>query len=162
MMTVLRSSLFACAAVQIVLAPAVAFAAAPPCGEFALIGGEKDITVIDNTPAGKSPGDVRAGWRRLNDENGAEVGSVQFVATLTEPGATGGDILTGLYAIRFTDGAILTETVYQLADSDDTSQKAGNATLIVTGGTGTFSGVAGTIEIEPGTAPRYLFNLQCP
>lgn len=157
-----RSGVFACAALMIGFAPVSASAEAPPCGEFALIGGEKDIAVIDNPPPGKSPGDVRAGWRRLNDENGTEVGSVQFVATLTEPGANGGDILTGLYAIRFTDGAILTETVYQLADAEDTSQKAGNATLIVTGGTGTFSGATGAIVIEPGVAPRYLFDLHCP
>lgn len=157
-----HSRALACAALVIGLAPAVASAATPSCGEFALVGGEKEVTVIDNPPAGKSPGDVRAGWRRLNDESGADVGSVQFVATLTQPGAKGGDVLTGLYAIRFIDGAIMTQTVYQLADSDDTSQKAGSATLIVTGGTGTFSGAAGTIVIEPGTAPRYLFNLHCP
>ena len=51
------------------LVPAVAAeAAGPACGSFVLFGGEKGINVIDNPPEGKSPGDVRAGWRKLADE----------------------------------------------------------------------------------------------
>ena len=68
------------------LFPAVAAeAAGPECGSFILVGGEKGINVIDNPPEGKSPGDVRAGWRKLADESGSPAGSVQFVTTLTEP-----------------------------------------------------------------------------
>ena len=54
------------------------------------------------------------------------------------------------------------QTVYQLPDSTDTSQKASNAVLVVTGGTGPYAGAAGTIEIVAGEAPRYLFELRCP
>jgi hypothetical protein len=141
---------------------ATADAAGPACGSFTLVGGEKGINVIDNPPAGKSPGDVRAGWRKLADEAGAAVGSVQFVATLTEPGAPGGDILAGEYFVRLPDGYIASQTVYQLPDSTDTSQKAQNAVLVVTGGTGPYAGAAGTIEIVAGEAPRYVFDLHCP
>ncbi len=87
---------------------------------------------------------------------------MQFVATLTEPNAEGGDILAGQYYIRLPDGYIATQTVYQLPDSTDTSQKASNAVLVVTGGTGIYAGAAGTIEIVAGEAPRYLFELRCP
>lgn len=154
--------LAAITAVVVATAPALAEAAGPSCGAFTLVGGEKGIAVIDNPPAGKSPGDVRAGWRRLADEAGKAVGSVQFMATLTEPGAEGGDILAGQYFIRLADGYIASQTVYQLPDSTDTSQKAQNAILVVTGGTGPYAGATGTIELVAGTAPRYVFDLHCP
>jgi hypothetical protein len=150
------------AAAATVLIPALAEAAGPACGPFVLIGGEKGINVVDNPPAGKSPGDVRAGWRKLADESGAPVGSVQFVATLTEPGAEGGDVLAGQYYVRLPEGYIATQTVYQIPDSTDTSQKAQNAVLVVTGGTGPYAGATGTIEIVAGEAPRYVFDLRCP
>jgi hypothetical protein len=149
----------ACLAVTL---PAAAEASGPACGAFVLVGSEKGINVIDNAPAGKSPGDVRAGWRKLADEAGNPIGAVHFVATLTEPGAEGGDILSGQYFIRLPDGYIASQTVYQLPDSTDTSQKAQNAILVVTGGTGPFAGASGTIEIVAGTAPRYVFDLDCP
>lgn len=131
------------------------------CGAFTLIGGEKGITVVDNPPAGKSAGDMRAGWRRLADEAGAPAGTVDFVAVLTEPDAAGGDVLAGDYYVRLDKGTIASQTVYQLPDAADTSQKARNAVLIVTGGTGAFAGVTGTIEIVAGEAPRYVFDLAC-
>lgn len=146
----------------VVMAPALAEAAGLACGAFTLVGGEKGITVVDNPPEGKSAGDVRAGWRKLADEAGNPVGSVQFVATLTEPGAEGGDVLAGAYFIRLPEGYIASQTVYQLPDSTDTSQKAQNAILVVTGGTGPYTGVIGTIELVAGTAPRYVFDLRCP
>jgi hypothetical protein len=136
--------------------------AGPACGAFTLIGGEKGINVVDNPPAGKSPGDVRAGWRRLADDAGNPAGTVHYVAILTEPGADGGDVLTGDYYVRLADGVIAAQTVYQLPDSTDTSQRAQNAVLIVTGGTGTFAGATGTIELVAGEAPRYVFDLRCP
>ena len=149
------------AAVAIAFASA-AGAAGPACGPFTLVGGEKGINVVDNPPAGKSPGDLRAGWRRLADESGAPVGTVHYVAILTEPGAEGGDILAGQYYVRLAEGTIAAQTLYQLPDSTDTSQKAQNAVLIVTGGTGTFSRATGTIEIVAGAAPRYVFDIACP
>jgi len=141
---------------------AAAKAAGPACSAFTLVGGEKGINVIDHPPTGKSPGDVRAGWRKLADEAGNPAGSVQFVATVTEPDAPGGDILAGEYFIRLAEGYIASQTVYQLPDSTDTSQKAQNAVLVVTGGTGPYAGAAGTIEIVAGVAPRYVFDLHCP
>lgn len=149
-------------ALVLVSPTATAESAGPACGSFTLIGGEKDINVIDNPPAGKSPGDVRAGWRKLADEAENPVGSVQFVATLTEPGAAGGDVLAGAYFIRLPEGYIASQTVYQLPDSTDTSQRARNAVLVVTGGTGPYAGASGTIEIVAGEAPRYVFDLRCP
>ncbi len=144
-----------------VLAAGTAHATEPLCGAFTLVGGEKGVNVVDNPPAGKSPGDVRAGWRRLADEDGAARGTVHYVAVLTEPGAAGGDVLAGDYYVRLEAGTIAAQTLYQLPDSTDTSQKAQNAILIVTGGTGIFAGAGGTIEIVAGEAPRYVFDLAC-
>lgn len=149
-------------AAAFVTAPGTADAAGPDCGSFVLVGGEKGINVVDNAPPGKSPGDVRAGWRKLADETGAPVGSVQFVATLTAPGAEGGDTLAGEYFILLPEGYIASQTVYQLPDSTDISRKAQNAVLVVTGGTGLYAGARGSIEIEAGEAPRYVFDLRCP
>ena len=147
--------------VAILAATGAADAADPACGAFTLVGGEKGITVVDNPPAGKSAGDVRAGWRRLADEAGNPVGTVHYVAVLTEPDAEGGDVLAGDYYVRFGEGYLAAQTVYQLPDAADTSQKARNAVLMVTGGTGPFAGAAGTIEIVAGEAPRYVFDLRC-
>ena len=149
------------AVVAATLLAGAAHAADPSCGAFTLIGGEKGVNVVDNPPAGKSPGDVRAGWRRLADEGGVAAGTVHYVAVLTEPGAVGGDVLAGDYYVRLAGGTIAAQTLYQLADAGDTSQKAQNAVLIVTGGTGDFAGARGTVEIVAGEAPRYVFDLAC-
>jgi hypothetical protein len=149
------------AVVAATLMAGAAHAADPACGAFTLIGGEKGVNVVDNPPAGKSPGDVRAGWRRLADEGGVPAGTVHYVAVLTEPGAVGGDVLAGDYYVRLAGGTIAAQTLYQLADAGDTSQKAQNAVLIVTGGTGDFAGARGTVEIVAGEAPRYVFDLAC-
>lgn len=156
--TTIRTGLIAAALVAFASA---AQAAGTDCGAFTLIGGEKGVNVVDNPPEGKSPGDVRAGWRRLADENGTAAGTVHYVAVLTEPGAAGGDVLAGDYYVRLGAGTIAAQTLYQLPDSTDTSQKAQNAVLIVTGGTGVFAGAGGTIEIVAGAAPRYVFDLTC-
>jgi hypothetical protein len=134
----------------------------PDCGAFTLVGGEKGVEVVDNPPAGRSSGDTRAGWRKLADESGNPVGEVQFVATLTAPGGGDrGDVLAADYFVTLPDGWIASTSVYELANAADTSQRAGNATLVVTGGTGAYRGASGTIVIEPGEAPRYVFDLAC-
>ncbi len=152
----------AAAGILCATAATAAGAAGPACGSFALVGGEKAVNAIDNPPAGKSIGDVRAGWRKLADEDGKPVGEVHFVATLTAPGGDGrGDALVGQYFVTLPDGWIAATTFYTLANAADTSQKAGNATLVVTGGTGPYAGAGGTIVIHAGTAPRYVFDLDC-
>ncbi len=145
-----------------ILSVTAAHAAGPACGSFTLVGGEKAVNAIDNPPAGKSIGDVRAGWRKLADESGKPVGEVHFVATLTAPGNDShGDALSGQYFVTLPDGWIAAMTFYTLANAADTSQKAGNAILVVTGGTGPYAGASGTIVIHAGTAPRYVFDLHC-
>lgn len=138
-------------------------AAEPPaCGSFSLTGGQKSVQVVDNGPVGPSSGDVRAGWRKLVDKDGAVVGEVHFVATLTQPGdETHGDMLTSQYFITFGTDWISAVSLYQLPNAADTSQRAGNATLVVTGGTGTFEGATGKVVIEAGNPPTYVFDLHC-
>lgn len=134
----------------------------PACGSYALSGGEKVINVVDNPPEGPSPGDVRAGSRQLVDDTGAEVGAVYFVATQTAtPTAGRGSVLASQYFVWFENGTISSSSVYQLADAADTSQRAGNAILVVSGGTGAFENAEGQIVIEAGDPPTYVFNLTC-
>lgn len=147
----------------LMLAAAPALADEPLCGAFTLTGGDKGINVVDNPPAGKSPGDIRAGWRVLSDAGGKVVGKVHYVATLTEPAGPGhGDMLAGQYFIALPDGWIASQTLYELPDAADTSRRAGNAVLLVTGGTGSYAGAEGKIEIQPGESPRYVFEINCP
>ncbi len=157
-----RAAVLGAAFAAAILSATSVQAAGPACGSFTLVGGEKAVNAIDNPPAGKSIGDVRAGWRKLADESGKPVGAVHFVATLTAPGDDShGDALSGQYFVTLPDGWIAAMTFYTLANAADTSQKAGNAILVVTGGTGPYAGAHGTITIEAGTAPRYVFALTC-
>ena len=144
------------------IGPADAATQGPACGSFSLTGGEKVIKVVDNPPKGPSPGDVRAGTRQLVDDNGAEVGTVNFVATQTAtPTANRGSVLASQYFVNFQNGWISSTSVYELADAADTSQRAGNAVLVVSGGTGAFEDVGGRIIIEAGDPPTYVFDLAC-
>ncbi len=134
----------------------------PGCGSFSLTGGEKSVAVVDNPPEGKSIGDTRAGWRKLLDAAGAEVGEVHFVATLTAPEEAGhGDVLASQYFIVLASGWIATQSLYELPNAADTSQRAGNAVLVVAGGTGPFAGASGSVTIEAGDPPTYLFDVHC-
>jgi len=139
-----------------------AAAAEQQCGSFSLAGGDKVINVIDNPPEGASPGDVRAGSRQLVDEGGAVIADVHFVATQTAtPTATRGSVLASQYFVKFSNGWIASNSVYELADAADKSQRAGNAILVVSGGTGAFANASGKIEIEAGDPPTYIFQLSC-
>lgn len=134
----------------------------PECGALTLAGGEKIINVIDNPPEGPSPGDVRAGSRQLVDASGDLVGEVHFVATQTATPANGrGSVLASQYFVKFSNGWIASSSVYELPDAGDTSQRAGDAILVVSGGTGTFENAGGTIVIEAGDPPAYVLNLTC-
>jgi hypothetical protein len=132
------------------------------CGSFSLTGGEKVINVVDNPPEGPSPGDVRAGSRQLLDDTGQRVADVHYSATLTAlPTAVTGSVLASQYFVRFEEGWIASSSVYELADATDTSQRAGDAVLIVAGGTGPFVNARGSIVIEAGDPPTYVFDLEC-
>lgn len=150
------------AGVLFVTAATGVLAAEPACGSFSLIGGEKVINVVDNPPEGPSPGDVRAGNRQLLDAGGNIVANVQFSATLTAlPTARTGSVFASQYFVRFVDGWVASASVYELGDATDTSQRAGNAILLVSGGTGAFHNAKGKIEIEAGDPPTYVFDLDC-
>ena len=137
-------------------------ASGPECGTITLAGGEKIINVIDNSPEGPSPGDVRAGSRQLVDASGEPVGEVHFVATQTATPANGrGSVLASQYFVKFSNGWVASSSVYELPDAGDTSQHAGNAILVVSGGTGAFENASGTIVIEAGDPPTYVLNLTC-
>jgi hypothetical protein len=136
--------------------------AAEPCGKFSLKGGEKAIEVIDNPPKGPSLGDVRAGNRHLLDENGKRVADVNFSATLTAlPTANTGSVFSSIYFIRFDDGWVSFTSVYELSDATDTSQRAADAIMLVSAGTGAYDNAKGKVRIIGGDPPTYEFDLSC-
>jgi hypothetical protein len=150
------------AGVLFATAATACLAAEPRCGSFSLTGGEKEINVVDNPPEGTSLGDVRAGNRQLLDRDGNRVADVHFSATLTAlPTANTGSVFSSIYFIRFAKGWISFTSVYELSDATDTSQRAGNAVLLVSGGTGDFEGAQGTVEIIAGDPPTYVLDLNC-
>lgn len=134
----------------------------PACDSFSMTGGEKTIRVFDRDPVGTSIGDLRIGSRELLDAAGKAVGTVYFKSTVaTAGGDSGADVLTSEYFVSFADGWIATQSLYELPDAQDTSQRAADAVLVVTGGTGTFAGVAGSVTIQSGEPPTYEFDLSC-
>ncbi len=149
-------------AIAVSLAVPSLAAGAPSCGAFFLTGGEKTINLVDNPPKGLSIGDVRAGSRALLGADGSPVADVRFVATVTATAtARHGSVLASQYFITFDDGWIATQSVYELADATDTSQRAGDAVLLVTGGMGAFRNARGTVTLKAGDPPTYVFDLTC-
>jgi len=137
-------------------------AAEPGCGSFSLTGGEKVIGVVDNPPEGPSPGDIRAGNRQLLDEDGNRVADVHFTATLTAlRTADTGSVFASVYFVRFGDGWISLDSVYELSDATDTSQRAADAILLVSGGTDAYDNATGKVRIIGGDPPIYVFDLNC-
>ncbi len=76
-------------------------------------------------------------------------------------GSTRGDVLVSQYFISFGDDWLATVSQYELANADVPTKGAGNATLVVVGGTGVFSGAGGTVTIEAGDPPTYVFDVRC-
>jgi hypothetical protein len=150
------------AGILLAASAAGSLAAEPKCGTFSLTGGEKAINVVDNPPDGPSLGDVRVGNRQLLDQGGNRVADVHFSATLTAlPTANTGSVFASQYFVKLADGWIASASVYELGDATDTSQRAGNAVLLVSGGIGAFEGARGKIEIVAGDPPTYVFDLDC-
>ena len=132
----------------------------PLCGSFELIGGHKDVAFVDNGENDVDIGDRRAGWRQLNDNDGNPVGEVHFAVTVTKA-AENGDTVIGNYVIALPQGWLTAETLYERRTASDVGQSAASAALVVTGGIGPYGGVTGLIEIEPGDAPVYRFDIAC-
>jgi hypothetical protein len=134
----------------------------PTCGSFTLTGGTKVVKVVDNPPKDESPGDTRTGSRELLDANGKKVGDVYFVATLTATAdEDSGNVFGAQYFAAFPNGTVISHSLYELPDAQDTSQKASDAILVVSGGTRAFENATGKITIEAGNPPTYVFDLKC-
>ena len=120
---------------------------------------EKSVAVIDNPPEGKSIGDVRAGWRKLVDFR-RPVGEVHFVATRRDRKRTAA-ATSWRRSIHRAEGRLdRHESLYELPNAADTAS-ARQCGAVVTGGTGPFAGAGGTVAIEAGDPPTYVFDLHC-
>jgi hypothetical protein len=155
-----KTALMSAMAATTALLVGPAWAADGMCGAFVLTGGNKQIDYIDQPPAGRSIGDVRAGTRVLEDDEGQRVGELHFVSTLTSRGPEG-DMLSGKFFFELPGGWITADTLYAWADATDTGQNAADLTLVVGGGVGPYVGASGTIVSEPGEPPHYHFDLKC-
>jgi len=129
------------------------------CGSFDLVGGDKATNILDNPPEGNSPGDVRIGYRELQDGDGNSVGEAYFVNTLLRLGEEDDHLFAGDIRILLPDGVVIGTLTFQRSNVIDQSTPA--LTVIVSGGSGAYEGASGTVEVGSGETPSFAFRLVC-
>ena len=129
------------------------------CGSFDLVGGDKATNIVDHPPEGNSPGDVRIGYRELQDGDGNSVGEIYFVNTLLRLGEQGDHLFAGDILFFFPDGVVTGTVTFQRPNVIDQSTPA--LTVIISGGSGAYERASGTVEVGSGDTPGFAFRLVC-
>lgn len=102
--------------------------------------------VVDMAPAGDSRGDLLVFVNPLFDSaNKSSVGSSNGYCVRTNPGKAWQCIWT----MQFADGQLAVSGVYE---------DEGDSTFIITGGTGTFTGVRGTLKLHSRDAKNSAYD----
>lgn len=131
------------------------------CQEFTLVGGKKNVHLIDNGESGDSAGDLRVVTRPLLDEQGAEYGELKVVSTVTGAGRGDGDTsFLGAAHFIFRIGDLVGQASYQ-RPNDKVDANPETVTYIITGGSGIYKGATGTVEVAPGDDPTFSFKIDC-
>jgi hypothetical protein len=105
---------------------------------------------VDNAPTGKSAGDVLVFTERLLDESGSQVGSDAATCTVLFDERS---LCTGAYVLP--RGQIMVQLVQP--------GPAGTYDQAITGGTGGYAGVTGTVTVEQGPGgDRFTFRTHLP
>lgn len=137
------------------------------CEPFSVKTGDKRVVeYVDNGTEGLSAGDLRLGYRNLVDEEGSEVGSIRWVATVViQPTPDSPTEMFVEYIFDLNDGHINFHHLLQnsgpptdtSAPSFMTAQPA-----VVAGGTGHFKGADGSVFItREENAVRYNIEIEC-
>ena len=126
-----------------------------------LIGSEAVIGINDNGQPGATPGDIRTLTLKLSTPAGFERGRAEVVQTLTqEIGEVGTAVKVG--AIRLAEGTIEFQGTVRFLNFTDPSARPldGTEELAITGGTGTYRGAAGEINIDvlPAFQSRWILR----
>lgn len=132
------------------------------CGKFELIGGAKEVTLVDTLPKGDSIGDVRTGNMDFSDPRTKAAVKVYFRSSIVAVGKDGVHTFRGDLVWVFPNGdRLFTADLYHR--TNDTKPRGIQEKIIeaVLGGTGAFARVSGTISATAGDAPVYKFDLTC-
>ncbi len=147
------------AGVSMLLVAPVAKAADAPCGQFTLTGGYKTVDIVDLGTPGTSIGDFRIAERVLEDSDGKRVGSLIGETVILRVSDDKKHAVMGDWRIRINGSTLVTGALY--ARDNETSQFTPALDVAILGGTGTYRGAYGTLEIASGERPAYHFDITC-
>ncbi len=106
----------------------------------------------------------RAGTRRLHSESGEELGLYTYAGTVVEVLEDGGTIMNFTRTWTFKEGTIAGVGMIAHPDAVNVQAQPDQVVSVVTGGTGAFRGVHGSIEMsEPVSEGNRLvrFDIAC-
>lgn len=137
----------------------------PPCGSFALTGGEFSFVTIDHGAEGGSVGGERLGDRELLDDAGSQVGTLRWVSRVVDidEGSVQDEYALNQLVYTLPNGTLHAtgQLVYEEILAQGTQPSKSSIAII--GGTGDYSDSEGEIEttFEPDGSARFEFKLQC-
>lgn len=120
------------------------------CGQTELLHSNTSITFVGADPQNAEAGDRRILYWSLSDLDGRFVGTFDVVSTILGGSAEFGHYVQADGVITAPNGELFVTEVIYLGDATDTGRSGEDQQvieLIVTGGTGEFSGASGTVSI---------------
>ena len=136
----------------------------PTCGSFTVFGTVESRAFVDLGNEGATAGDQRVGRYGLFDADGTELGMMHFSGVLMPPWQSAESPMMTTLHFRFAGGAVVAMSVVGLPSPADTSLGPDlDLQYAVTGGTGEFSGAAGTLSTRSvdGNRRAMTFDLSC-
>mgnify|MGYP006279212217 CR=1 FL=1 len=129
--------------------PAFAREPAQTMATMVLIGSDAQVGIVDNSPAGASPGDVRTLSVKLAKTNGTDMGEAQVVETLTRHVGTLGTAVK-LVVLDLPQGTITAtgHADYDNFTSFDSGPNEPNERLTIIGGSGPYRGATGQVDVK--------------
>ncbi|WP_372572611.1 hypothetical protein [Ruegeria jejuensis] len=120
------------------------------CGQTELLHSNTSIKFLGADPQNAEAGDRRILYWSLSDLDGRFVGTFDVVSTVLGGSAEFGHYVQADGVIAAPSGELFVTEVVYLGDATDTGRSGEDQQiieLIVTGGTGDFSGASGTVSI---------------
>ena len=148
------------AALALLLVSAVSAAPLPNTGRtFTVFTTTREVRIVDLPPAGPSQGDLRVFNAPLFDTQGKQVGRTDGFYLVTDPADEPSEpthMLEGLSTYSLPNGTITAQGVSPFAALSTLP----TGTRAITGGTGSYRGAGGDVQIMPqGNKLRITFHL---
>ena len=148
------------AALALLLVSAVSAAPLPNTGRtFTVFTTTREVRIVDLPPAGPSQGDLRVFNAPLFDTQGKQVGRTDGFYIVTDPADEPSEpthMLEGLSTYSLPNGTITAQGVSLFA----ALSALPTGTRAITGGTGSYRGAGGDVQIVPqGNRLRITFHL---